>query len=191
MICINKIDLVEPANLQPLVGVYSQMGYDVLLVSAKTGFGIERLRQLVAGRASVVAGQSGVGKSSLLNAIDPALHLRVRRGQRGQREGQAHDDHRPAAAAGRRRLRGRYAGHPAVSALGRDSRGGGRLLPRPAALRQPVPLSRLHAHARRRLRRQGRRGRRPAGRAALRKLLPLVCGQMDDLIGPVGATVPQ
>ena len=77
ILCINKIDLVEPANLEPLVGVYSRMGYPVLLVSAKTGFGTDRLRRLVAGRESVVAGQSGVGKSSLLNAIDPDLHLRV------------------------------------------------------------------------------------------------------------------
>ncbi len=77
IICINKIDLVEPANLEPLVGVYSRMGYPVLLVSAKTGFGTDRLRRLVAGRESVVAGQSGVGKSSLLNAIDTNLHLRV------------------------------------------------------------------------------------------------------------------
>ena len=77
IICINKIDLIEPANLEPLVGVYSRMGYPVLLVSAKTGFGTDRLRRLVAGRESVVAGQSGVGKSSLLNAIDTNLHLRV------------------------------------------------------------------------------------------------------------------
>jgi ribosome biogenesis GTPase len=77
IICINKIDLIDPANLEPLVGVYSRMGYPVLLVSAKTGFGTDRLRRLVAGRESVVAGQSGVGKSSLLNAIDTNLHLRV------------------------------------------------------------------------------------------------------------------
>ncbi len=77
IICINKIDLDEPANLEPLVGVYSRMGYTVLLVSAKTGFGVDRLRQLVAGRETCVAGQSGVGKSSLLNAIDSGLHLRV------------------------------------------------------------------------------------------------------------------
>jgi len=77
VLCINKIDLIEPVNLQPLAGVYSRMGYPVLLVSAKTGLGIDRLRRLVAGRESVLAGQSGVGKSSLLNAIDPDLHLRV------------------------------------------------------------------------------------------------------------------
>ena len=79
VVCINKVDLIEPAALQPLVGVYSQMGYEVLVLSAKTGFGIERFRRAVTGQASVVAGQSGVGKSSLLNAIDPSLRLRVRR----------------------------------------------------------------------------------------------------------------
>lgn len=77
LLCINKIDLADPADLQPLVGVYSQMGYEVLLLSAKTGFGVERFRRAMLGRANVVAGQSGVGKSSLLNAIDPSLHLHV------------------------------------------------------------------------------------------------------------------
>ena len=77
IICINKIDLVEPADLQPLVGVYGQMGYEVHLVSATSGFGIERLRRRVVGRQSVFAGQSGVGKSSLLNVIEPGLDLRI------------------------------------------------------------------------------------------------------------------
>ena len=78
VICINKIDLVDPADLQPLVGVYGQMGYEVLLLSAVTGFGVERLARRVIGRESVMTGQSGVGKSSLLNAIEPDLDLRVR-----------------------------------------------------------------------------------------------------------------
>jgi ribosome biogenesis GTPase / thiamine phosphate phosphatase len=77
ILCINKIDLVDPADLQPIVGVYGQMGYHVLLLSAVTGQGVDRLRQLVANKESVVAGQSGVGKSSLLNAIEPELALRV------------------------------------------------------------------------------------------------------------------
>lgn len=77
IVCINKIDLVEPASLEPLVGVYSQMGYQVLLLSAKTGFGIPRLARLFKDRESVVVGQSGVGKSSLLNAVDDPLQLRV------------------------------------------------------------------------------------------------------------------
>lgn len=77
IICINKIDLVDPASLAPLVGVYSQMGYRVILISATTGFGVDRLKREMSSRASVVAGQSGVGKSSLLNAIEPGLSLKV------------------------------------------------------------------------------------------------------------------
>lgn len=77
VICINKVDLVDIAELQPLVGTYSQLGYRVLLTSAARGWNIEPLRQLLAGRQSAVAGQSGVGKSSLLNAVQPGLELRV------------------------------------------------------------------------------------------------------------------
>jgi ribosome biogenesis GTPase len=77
VICINKIDLIEPADLMPLAGVYAQLGYDVLFVSAQAGIGIDRLRARLAGAESVVTGQSGVGKSSLLNAVEPGLHLRV------------------------------------------------------------------------------------------------------------------
>jgi len=77
VVCINKIDLVDPAALQPLVGVYAQMGYKVLLLSVETGFGIDYLRRSLTNQSSVVAGQSGVGKSSLLNAVDPLIQLRV------------------------------------------------------------------------------------------------------------------
>jgi ribosome biogenesis GTPase len=77
VICINKIDLTDPASMEPLVGVYSQMGYTTLLLSAATGFGTDRLRRLLTGRASVVVGQSGVGKSSLLNAVEKSLSLSV------------------------------------------------------------------------------------------------------------------
>ncbi len=77
ILCLNKADLVEHANLQPLVGAYSQLGIPTLLTSAKTGEGVDRLREFLVGRASVFAGQSGVGKSSLLNAIQPELSLKV------------------------------------------------------------------------------------------------------------------
>jgi len=77
IICINKIDLIDAAELQPLIGTYSQIGYKVILTSNATGFGIERLRKQLAGRQSVFAGQSGVGKSSLLNTLEPQLNLRV------------------------------------------------------------------------------------------------------------------
>ena len=77
IIVINKADLVDLADLQPAIGVWAQMGYPVLLTSTETGLGISRLKRLVSGRDSVVTGQSGVGKSSLLNVIEPGLQLRV------------------------------------------------------------------------------------------------------------------
>jgi ribosome biogenesis GTPase len=77
VICINKVDLVDHAELQPLAGVYARMGYKVLLLSVETGLGLDQFRRLLMNRSSVVAGQSGVGKSSLLNAVDPQIQLRV------------------------------------------------------------------------------------------------------------------
>lgn len=77
IICINKVDLVSPADLQPLAGVYGRMGYEVHLISADKGWGVARIKARLTGRQSVVSGQSGVGKSSLLNAVDPELALRV------------------------------------------------------------------------------------------------------------------
>ena len=77
VICINKVDLVEPGSLQPLVGVYAQMGYEVLQVSAVSGLNLPILRNTLKDCASVVVGQSGVGKSSLLNVVEPGLGLRV------------------------------------------------------------------------------------------------------------------
>jgi ribosome biogenesis GTPase / thiamine phosphate phosphatase len=78
LICLNKADLVEPAPYQPLIGMYSQLGIPTVLTSAATGLGIARLRDWLHERQTVFAGQSGVGKSSLLNAIQPGLGLRVR-----------------------------------------------------------------------------------------------------------------
>jgi len=77
IVCVNKADLVDPVELQPIIGIYSQLGYDVVLTSAKLGLGIARLRQLFRDRETVLAGQSGVGKSSLINAVDSALDLRT------------------------------------------------------------------------------------------------------------------
>jgi ribosome biogenesis GTPase len=78
LICLNKADLVEAAAYQSVVGLYSQLGIPILLTSAINGQGIDRLREYLRGRQTVFSGQSGVGKSSLLNAIQPELGLRVR-----------------------------------------------------------------------------------------------------------------
>lgn len=77
IICINKLDLVDASRFVPLAGVYARMGYTTVLCSAATGIGLERLRHEFAGRLTAMVGQSGVGKSSLLNALDPSLVLRV------------------------------------------------------------------------------------------------------------------
>ena len=77
IVCINKMDLAELADFAPIIGVYSQLGYTVLPVSAESGFGLERLRQELRGKQTVFSGQSGVGKSSLLNRIETGLALRV------------------------------------------------------------------------------------------------------------------
>jgi ribosome biogenesis GTPase len=78
LLCLNKADLVDLVSYQPLVGLYSQLGIPVLFTSAVTGLGVDRLRERLRERQSVISGQSGVGKSSLLNAIQPELGLRVR-----------------------------------------------------------------------------------------------------------------
>ncbi|XZE46155.1 ribosome small subunit-dependent GTPase A [Pirellulaceae bacterium SH467] len=76
-ICVNKCDLIDVSELQPLIGCYAQMGYQIALLSAAKGWGISALRTITKDRCSVVVGQSGVGKSSILNAIEPGLKQRV------------------------------------------------------------------------------------------------------------------
>ncbi|MBL8889562.1 MAG: ribosome small subunit-dependent GTPase A [Planctomycetaceae bacterium] len=77
LIVLNKIDLVDAAELQPTIGNFAQLGYPVLAISATNGWGIDLLRRCLQNRRTVVVGQSGVGKSSLLNAVEPGLALRV------------------------------------------------------------------------------------------------------------------
>lgn len=77
VICLNKVDFVESYRIQPIVGLYSQLGYRVILTSAAKGIGIDRLKAELIGRETVIVGQSGVGKSSLLNSLEPKFLLRV------------------------------------------------------------------------------------------------------------------
>lgn len=78
LLCLNKADLADAVQLQPLIGAYAQIDIPVLLTSAVTGIGIPRLREQLRDRATVFSGQSGVGKSSLLNAVQPGLGLAVK-----------------------------------------------------------------------------------------------------------------
>lgn len=75
IIVANKIDLV--GTPKEIFGLYETIGYRVLYTSAKTGIGIEELKSSLAGKISAFAGPSGVGKSSLLNAMQPGLGLAV------------------------------------------------------------------------------------------------------------------
>lgn len=75
VICINKSDLVDPSELQPVVGLYAQLGIETILTSGVRGQGVELLKRVLRNRQTVLAGQSGVGKSTLINRIQPELDL--------------------------------------------------------------------------------------------------------------------
>jgi ribosome biogenesis GTPase len=77
IICLNKIDLGTAGEVDAVRDRYERIGYRMVATSARTGDGVDRLREHLAGKATLLAGQSGVGKSSLLNAVEPGLGLRV------------------------------------------------------------------------------------------------------------------
>jgi ribosome biogenesis GTPase len=76
-IVVNKCDLSTEQAATERFGHYAKLGYPLHLTSTKTGAGLEELRATLHGRSSVLTGPSGVGKSSLLNALYPELRLRV------------------------------------------------------------------------------------------------------------------
>ena len=80
IVCANKVDLVDDMDeCQRRFAVYEEIGYPVIYTSARTGQGVGLLRERLSGKLSVLSGPSGVGKTSLLNAIQPALGLSTRR----------------------------------------------------------------------------------------------------------------
>ena len=83
LLCVNKMDLVEsePAT----IGQYRELGVRVINASCETGAGIPEMREALSGKISVLAGHSGVGKSSLLNALVPELTLQTQEVTRGER----------------------------------------------------------------------------------------------------------
>ena len=74
LICVNKNDL-EPG--EGLAGIYRRAGFRVVVTSAETGEGIDELRAAISGKLSAFTGNSGVGKSSILNALDPNMSLKT------------------------------------------------------------------------------------------------------------------
>ena len=80
LICITKLDLApsDPqAEFWQELEYYRRIGYPLISISALTGHGLEELRQALSGRLSILLGKSGVGKTTLLNALQPGLGLRV------------------------------------------------------------------------------------------------------------------
>jgi ribosome biogenesis GTPase / thiamine phosphate phosphatase len=77
LIVLNKTELVGDDVVNSLLAPYEAAGYATLRTSVKTGLNVDLLRERLCGSQSVVAGPSGVGKSSLLNAVQPGLGLRI------------------------------------------------------------------------------------------------------------------
>ena len=76
-ILLSKIDLQDAEAVAEFRAVYEGAGYRVLEVSARMGLGVEEVRELLMGRTTLVSGNSGVGKSTLIQAIDPSLDIRT------------------------------------------------------------------------------------------------------------------
>jgi len=77
VICANKVDLMGYREARSLFGIYEEIGYPVLYTSALLGDRVDELHNMLRGKVSALVGPSGAGKTSLLNAIQPGLGLRV------------------------------------------------------------------------------------------------------------------
>ncbi len=77
IICLNKVDLLHEQYVDEAADLYSRLGYTVIWTSPKTGQGIETLRSLLRDHTSLFTGLSGVGKSSLVNAIEPGMAIKT------------------------------------------------------------------------------------------------------------------
>jgi ribosome biogenesis GTPase len=77
IVCVNKVDLDNFEETEKILDRYRRIGYRTLAASTTTGQGIEELRSMLKNKVTMAVGQSGVGKSSLLNAIQPGLKLKT------------------------------------------------------------------------------------------------------------------
>jgi ribosome biogenesis GTPase len=77
LLCLNKIDLSAPEEMSSIEDYYSGSGFRLVATSAKLGTKLDTLVEAIGGRLAVLAGQSGVGKSTLLNALAPGSDLEV------------------------------------------------------------------------------------------------------------------
>ena len=80
VLCFNKNDLSrDDSIIEKVFSIYEPLGYDIVFTSALEGDGIDDFKELLEGRTSVLCGSSGVGKSSLINAVCPELNLRTKK----------------------------------------------------------------------------------------------------------------
>ena len=75
IICFNKIDIAKQSEINQLKSIYELCGHEVLFASVHANEGIERIKEILAGKTTVLAGPSGVGKSSLMNLLAPDAHM--------------------------------------------------------------------------------------------------------------------
>lgn len=91
ILVFNKIDTFDEATLDEqlyLQHIYQEIGYQCLRVSSTESKGIEALKQLMIGKVSMFSGHSGVGKSTLVNALEPSLHLKTKTISEQSKQGQ-------------------------------------------------------------------------------------------------------
>ena len=77
IVCFNKKDLAKEKELEQLETIYENCGHQVVFISAREGNGIDEIRDLIQGKTTVLAGPSGVGKSSLMNQLNPDANMQV------------------------------------------------------------------------------------------------------------------
>ena len=77
IICLNKVDLADKSSFKQIASWYRKLGYPFHYTSVVTGEGMEEFKSLLKGKVSVLVGHSGVGKSSMIQKIEPAIDLKI------------------------------------------------------------------------------------------------------------------
>ena len=176
VVVANKVDLVGLDRARELFSVYERIGYPVHYVSAREGIGVEELADQLAGGTSVVTGPSGVGKSTLLNAIQPGLRIETGEVSEVLHKGRHTTTSAELHALHGRRLRGRHAGAARARAMAGAAQRAGLVLPGVRAVPGRLRLQRLPPPGGAALRRAGGGGgRADLGRSP--RLVPAAAAQ--------------